>query len=142
MAIATVLCLLIGYPFAYFLARRAGRFKGLFLVLFFAPFWISYMLRMLAWISLLQDDGYVNKILMSLGIMQQPFPWLSGKPITVILGPDLRLRAVHDPAAVRARSTASTRPCWKPVATWERAPRGRSSASRCRSRARRSWRGS
>jgi ABC-type spermidine/putrescine transport system permease subunit I len=86
VAVATVLCLLIGYPFAYFLARRAGRFKGLFLVLFFAPFWISYMLRMLAWISLLQDNGYVNKILMSLGLMQKPFSWLSGKPITVILG--------------------------------------------------------
>jgi len=83
---ATFLCLVIGYPFAYFLARRAGRFKILFLVLFFAPFWISYMLRMLAWIELLQDNGYVNRILTSVGIIQSPFPWLEGKPITVILG--------------------------------------------------------
>ncbi len=86
VGIATSLCLVIGYPFAYFLARRAGRFRGLFLVLFFAPFWISYMLRMLAWISLLQDNGYVNRILMDLGLMHQPFSWLSGKPITVVLG--------------------------------------------------------
>ena len=86
VGLATFFCLLIGYPFAYFLARRAGRFKGLFLVLFFAPFWISYMLRMLAWISLLQDNGYVNRILMSLGIIQQPYPWLEGKPLTLVFG--------------------------------------------------------
>jgi ABC-type spermidine/putrescine transport system permease subunit I len=86
VGIATLLCLSIGYPFAYFLARRAGRFKTLFLVLFFAPFWISYMLRMLAWISLLGDDGYINRILTSLGVISQPVAWLSGKPIVVILG--------------------------------------------------------
>ena len=86
VAIATFLCLLIGYPFAYFLARRSGRYRALFLVLFFAPFWVSYMLRMLAWISLLQDDGYVNKTLERLGIIDQPYPWLAGKPVTLILG--------------------------------------------------------
>ena len=86
VGVATFLCLVIGYPFAYFLARKAGRRRGLFLALFFAPFWISYMLRMLAWISLLQDDGYVNRILEKLGLIQQPYPWLSGKPLTLIIG--------------------------------------------------------
>jgi len=86
VGVATFLCLVIGYPFAYFLARKAGRWRGLFLALFFAPFWISYMLRMLAWISLLQDDGYVNRILEKLGLIQQPYPWLSGKPVTLIIG--------------------------------------------------------
>jgi ABC-type spermidine/putrescine transport system permease subunit I len=86
VACATLLCLLIGYPFAYFLARKSGRFKGLFLVLFFAPFWISYMLRMLSWISLLEDNGYVNRALTSLGILSHPYPWLDGKPITLIIG--------------------------------------------------------
>ena len=86
VGIATLLCLLIGYPVAYFLARHSGRYKGLFLVAFFAPFWISYMLRMLAWISLLQDDGYVNKALEGLGVLDGPYPWLAGKPITLILG--------------------------------------------------------
>ena len=47
-AIASLLCLLIGYPAAYFVARFAGRRKALFLVLLIAPFWISYMMRMLA----------------------------------------------------------------------------------------------
>jgi ABC-type spermidine/putrescine transport system permease subunit I len=86
VGLATFICLLIGYPFAYFLARRAGRFKGLFLVLFFSPFWISYMLRMLAWISLLQDDGYINRVLTSVGVLGQPYPWLEGRSVTLLFG--------------------------------------------------------
>jgi ABC-type spermidine/putrescine transport system permease subunit I len=86
VGIATLLCLVIGYPVAYFLARHSGRYKGLFLVAFFAPFWISYMLRMLAWVSLLQDDGYVNKVLQRVGVLDAPYPWLAGKPLTLILG--------------------------------------------------------
>lgn len=86
VVIATFACLLIGYPFAYFLARRSGRFKGIFLLLFFAPFWISYMLRMLAWITLLQENGFVNRALVRLGILAQPYPWLTGKPFTLVWG--------------------------------------------------------
>jgi len=84
VAIASLLCLLIGYPVAYFVARFAGRRKGLLLVLLIAPFWISYMMRMLAWIDLLQTGGYVNKALGWFGI--SPVNWLGGKPATVILG--------------------------------------------------------
>jgi ABC-type spermidine/putrescine transport system permease subunit I len=83
---ATILCLLIGYPVAYFIARHAGRFRAAFIVAFVAPFWISYMMRMLAWINLLQPDGYVNHALMALGIVGAPVQWLNGRPITVILG--------------------------------------------------------
>ena len=84
VAIASLLCLLIGYPAAYFVARFSGRRKGLFLILLIAPFWISYMMRMLAWITLLQTNGIVNKALSWVGI--SPVNWLGGKPITVILG--------------------------------------------------------
>ncbi len=86
VGLASVACLLIGYPFAYFLARHAGRWRGLFVALFFAPFWVSYMLRMLAWISLLQDDGLINTTLMRFGVLQAPYPWLAGKPITLLIG--------------------------------------------------------
>jgi spermidine/putrescine transport system permease protein len=86
VAIGSLLCLVIGYPAAYFVARFAGRRKGLFLLLLIAPFWISYMMRMLAWIGLLQTDGYVNKALSALGLISQPVNWLGGKPVTVILG--------------------------------------------------------
>ena len=85
-AIASLLCLLIGYPAAYFVARFAGRRKAFFLILLIAPFWISYMMRMLAWIDLLQTDGYVNKALMSLHLISSPVDWLGGMHITVILG--------------------------------------------------------
>ena len=86
VAIASLLCLLIGYPAAYFVARFSGRRKGLFLILLIAPFWISYMMRMLAWISLLQTTGYVNKILVDLHVVGQPVNWLGGHSYTVILG--------------------------------------------------------
>ncbi len=83
---ASLLSLLIGYPAAYFVARFAGRRKALFLVLLIAPFWISYMMRMLAWIDLLQTDGYVNKALTSLHLIATPVNWLGGNAVTVILG--------------------------------------------------------
>jgi spermidine/putrescine transport system permease protein len=84
VVIASVLCLAIGYPAAYFVARFAGRRKGLFLVLLIAPFWISYMMRMLAWIDLLQTGGYVNKALGWVGLGSTN--WLGGHSFTVILG--------------------------------------------------------
>src|SRR5512135_539646 len=84
VAIAALLCLLIGYPAAYFVARFSGRRKGLFLILLIAPFWISYMLRMLAWVDLLQTNGYANTVLGWVGI--SPVNWLGGKSVTVILG--------------------------------------------------------
>jgi ABC-type spermidine/putrescine transport system permease subunit I len=86
VAAASILSLLIGYPAAYFVSRFAGRRKGLFLVLLIAPFWISFMMRMLAWIDLLQTNGYVNKILVSLHIISTPVNWLGGHSLTVILG--------------------------------------------------------
>jgi spermidine/putrescine transport system permease protein len=84
VAIASAGCLVIGYPAAYFVARFSGRRKALFLILLIAPFWISYMMRMLAWIDLLQTGGYVNKVLGWLSI--SPVNWLGGKPVTVVLG--------------------------------------------------------
>jgi ABC-type spermidine/putrescine transport system permease subunit I len=86
VAAASLLSLLIAYPAAYFVARFAGRRKGLFLILLIAPFWISYMMRMLAWVGLLQIDGYVNKALMFLHLIGQPVNWLSGLSLTVVLG--------------------------------------------------------
>jgi spermidine/putrescine transport system permease protein len=67
-------------------ARRAGRWKILLLVLILAPFWINYIMRMFAWQNLLEVDGYVNDILMGVGILDEPRNWLAGHPETVILG--------------------------------------------------------
>ena len=86
VAVASVLSLIIAYPAAYFVARFSGRRKALFLILLIAPFWISYMMRMLAWIDLLQTDGYVNKALTFLHVISQPVNWLGGLGATVVLG--------------------------------------------------------
>jgi spermidine/putrescine transport system permease protein len=83
---ALAFCLVIGYPVAYYLARYGGRWKTLFLVGLIAPFWISYLMRMLAWINLLQDDGLINKVLVDLHLLGAPRHWLEGESLTVILG--------------------------------------------------------
>lgn len=76
---ASVLCLFIAFPVAYYVARLSHH-RGLLLALLIAPFWISYMMRMLAWVNLLQDDGLVNRILGS------HVHWLTGQPVVVVLG--------------------------------------------------------
>jgi len=84
-AIATVISLAIAYPVAYFVSRYAGRRKTLFLVLLIAPFWVSYMMRMLAWIDLLQQGGFFNRALSFVGLPGNT-DWLGGKSVTVIMG--------------------------------------------------------
>jgi spermidine/putrescine transport system permease protein len=82
--LALAICALIGYPVAYYTARLAGRRRGLILALLLAPWWINYITRMLAWINLLSDDGYVNKFLGWFGVT--PVEWLSGNWYTVVIG--------------------------------------------------------
>jgi spermidine/putrescine transport system permease protein len=81
---ASLICLVLGYAVAYFTARHAGKRRGLILVLLVSPFWISYLMRIYAWQSLLQPDGYINDGIGILGIA--PVDWLAGKPVTVVLG--------------------------------------------------------
>jgi ABC-type spermidine/putrescine transport system permease subunit I len=80
---ALIVCVAIGYPVAYYAARLAGRRRGLILALILAPWWINYITRMLAWVNLLQDDGYVNKFIGFFGVA--PVSWLSGNSFTVVI---------------------------------------------------------
>jgi spermidine/putrescine transport system permease protein len=80
---ALVICIVVGYPVAYYTARLAGRRRGLVLALILAPWWINYITRMLAWVNLLQDDGYVNKFLGLFGFA--PHSWLNGSSFTVVM---------------------------------------------------------
>ncbi len=80
---ASTICLVLGYAVAYYTARYAGKYRVLILVALVSPFWISYLMRIYAWQSLLQADGYVNDVW---SIFAGPTNWLSGKPLTVILG--------------------------------------------------------
>ncbi|MDH5223282.1 MAG: ABC transporter permease [Actinomycetota bacterium] len=80
---ASAICLVVGYAVAYYTARYAGKFRVPILLMLVAPFFISYLMRIYAWQSLLQPGGYVDDIW---GIFAEPVNWLSGKPVTVILG--------------------------------------------------------
>jgi spermidine/putrescine transport system permease protein len=86
VCVAVVACLLISFPVAYFTARYAGKYRGLVLALLIAPFFISYMMRMLAWINLLQPDGMVNTIITLGGVIPLEINWLSGNPYVVVMG--------------------------------------------------------
>jgi len=86
VAISLALCLLIGYPVAYYISRHAGRTKSLLVALLVLPFWVSYLMRMLAWVNLLAPEGYVNRILTWAHIFTTPPDWLNGNPYSVILG--------------------------------------------------------
>jgi len=81
---AMSLCVLIGYPVAYYVARLAGRRRGLLLALILLPWWINYLTRMLAWVGLLQGDGYVNDFLGIFGVA--PIDFLQGHWYVVVIG--------------------------------------------------------
>lgn len=84
VVIASALSIVIGYPVAYFVARRVQKRKALWLALLLAPFWINYLMRMLAWVNLLSPDGLVNRLWEGIGLAPQE--WLAGQHLTVILG--------------------------------------------------------
>ena len=80
---AMAVCFLIGFPIAYFLARHAGKRRLLLLTLIIMPFWVNYLMRMLAWVNLLQVDGWVTRAFSVFGVQVN---WLDGQPVTVVLG--------------------------------------------------------
>lgn len=84
-AITTVLCALLGYIPAYFIAMSATRFKALLLLLLILPFWISYIIRTMSWINILGASGALNGLLLSLGLIDEPLQILYNE-WTVILG--------------------------------------------------------
>jgi putrescine transport system permease protein len=73
-AVSTLLCLLLGYPMAYFIARQPPRWRNLLLLGIILPFWTSFLLRVYAWIGLLNTNGVINNFLQWLGLIDQPLP--------------------------------------------------------------------
>ncbi len=74
--ISTLVCLLIGYPMAYGIARAPGAWRNALLMLVILPFWTSFLIRVYAWIGILKNNGIINNLLISLGIIDQPLPML------------------------------------------------------------------
>ena len=71
-AVSTLLCLLIGYPMAYGIARAGGAWRHILLLLVILPFWTSFLLRVYAWMGLLAGHGVLNQALLKLGLIEQP----------------------------------------------------------------------
>jgi putative spermidine/putrescine transport system permease protein len=70
--LATVACLVVGYPFAYLMTIVPGRFAGLLLIAVLLPFWSSLLVRTFAWQVLLRDTGVINRFLLDLGVINEP----------------------------------------------------------------------
>ena len=68
----TIGCLVIGYPFAYFLATRAGKYKNLLFFLVIVPFWTSLLIRTYSWLILLGEGGPLSNLLESAGVINRP----------------------------------------------------------------------
>ncbi|MFM9913866.1 MAG: ABC transporter permease subunit [Methylophilaceae bacterium] len=75
--ITTLICLAIGYPFAYFMARAPKHLQPMLLMMIMLPFWTSFLLRIYAWKTLLVSNGVINNALLSLGIISAPLPMMN-----------------------------------------------------------------
>jgi putrescine transport system permease protein len=75
--ITTLLCLAIGYPFAYYMARSPKHLQPMLLMLIMLPFWTSFLLRIYAWKTLLVNNGVINNILLSFGIIDSPISMMN-----------------------------------------------------------------
>ena len=84
--IASVLCVAVSYTVAYYIARFGRRRRGIYLALLIAPFFISYLMRMLAWNNLLSPKGYINQIIGWFPFAPHNVGWQTGNQLTIVLG--------------------------------------------------------
>jgi len=74
--VSTILCLLIGYPMAYGIARASPSWRNLLLLMVMLPFWTSFLLRVYAWIGILKNNGLINNLLLAMGVIDEPIVML------------------------------------------------------------------
>jgi putrescine transport system permease protein len=72
----TVFCLILGYPFAYFMARSPAHIRPVLLMMVILPFWTSFLLRVYAWKGILADQGVLNNLLLAMGLINEPIQML------------------------------------------------------------------
>jgi spermidine/putrescine transport system permease protein len=84
-ALTTVLCVAIGYPVAWFIARQTERVRTLLILLVMIPFWTSFLIRTYAWIAILKSEGLLNGLLLSFGLIAEPLSLLY-TPTAVVIG--------------------------------------------------------
>jgi spermidine/putrescine transport system permease protein len=83
--LTTVICLVMGYPVAYYIGRADARFRNLLLMMVMIPFWTSFLIRTYAWVTILKNEGLLNGLLLQWQLITQPFEMLYS-PGAVILG--------------------------------------------------------
>ncbi|WP_421995938.1 ABC transporter permease [Reyranella sp.] len=83
--LVTAISLVVGYPVAYFLARKTRRFRVTLLVLVILPLWTSYLVRTYAWMLILGTKGAVNQALQAVGLTSEPISWLLYSDFAVTL---------------------------------------------------------
>jgi putrescine transport system permease protein len=76
-AVSTAILLVVAYPVAYALARAPRRWQGALVLLVVLPFWTSFLIRVYAWVNILQREGLLNTALQALGLIDQPVTWLA-----------------------------------------------------------------
>ena len=76
-AFSTLMLLVAGFPLAYALARMPRRWQSVLVVLVILPFWTSFLIRVYAWMNILQREGLLNQALLALGIIDEPLAWLA-----------------------------------------------------------------
>jgi putrescine transport system permease protein len=121
-AVSATLCLAVGYPMALAIARAPERWREPLLLAVILPFWTSFLLRITAWIGLLQDDGWINGALMGLGLISEPLTLLYTDlamyvgitycylPFMVL--PLYATLVKQDPALLEAAVDLGARPWW------------------------------
>jgi putrescine transport system permease protein len=103
-AVSMLCCLLIGYPMAYAIARSAPASRSVLLMLIVLPFWTSFLLRVYAWIGLLQNNGVINNVLLSLHVIETA--GAAADRLAVYIGTFTRICPSY-PAAVRPEKVDS-----------------------------------
>ena len=83
--LTTLICLVVGFPFAYFMARAPKYLQPMLLMLIMLPFWTSFLLRIYAWKTLLVSNGIINNALLSLGVINQPLAIMNNS-FSLVLG--------------------------------------------------------
>jgi putrescine transport system permease protein len=83
-AIATIVTLIVAYPFALAMARAPRRIRPILIGFAVAPFWTSFLIRVYAWIALLKDEGLINHALMALGLIEAPLPMFATSGAVIV----------------------------------------------------------
>ncbi len=79
------IAIVLGYPLAYLVSRKMKRFRNQFYLLILVPLWVSYLVRIIAWRTILGRTGLINTILLGLGLVNEPVSWLIYSPFAVVI---------------------------------------------------------